>query len=37
MKRGTELKLRYCVLVHAGTHTEADIAEIFDKYKNYQP
>ena len=33
MKKGTELKLRYCVLVHAGTHAEADIAGEFEKYK----
>ncbi len=33
MKKGTELVLRYRVLVHAGTHTEADIAGEFGKYK----
>jgi len=34
MKKGTVLVLRYRVLVHAGTNTEADIAGQFEKYKN---
>lgn len=34
MKKGTELNLRYRVLVHSGDHLEAKIAEAFDKYKN---
>jgi hypothetical protein len=34
MKKGTTLLLRYRVLVHAGTNTEADIAGQFEKYKN---
>lgn len=34
MKKGTTLVLRYRVLVHAGTHTDADIAGQFEKYKN---
>ena len=33
MKKGTLLVLRYRVLVHSGTHTDADIAGQFDKYK----
>lgn len=33
MKKGTTLRLRYRVLVHAGTNTEADIAGQFEKYK----
>ena len=33
MKKGTVLVLRYRVLVHSGTHTDADIAGQFDKYK----
>ena len=31
MKKGTELVLKYRVLVHAGTHVDAKIAEQFDK------
>jgi hypothetical protein len=34
MKKGTVLKLRYRVLVHAGDHNQAKIAEAFEKYKN---
>jgi Family of unknown function (DUF6807) len=34
MKKGTTLLLRYRVLVHSGTHKEADIAGLFEKYKN---
>jgi hypothetical protein len=34
MKKGTTLVLRYRVLVHSGTTTEADIAGQFEKYKN---
>lgn len=34
-KKGTQLKLRYRVLVHSGTSIEADIAGQFEKYKNY--
>ena len=34
MKKGTQLLLRYRVLVHSGTHTEAKIAEEFEKYKS---
>lgn len=34
MKKGTTLLLRYRVLVHGGTHSEADIAGMFEKYKN---
>ncbi|MBG0860391.1 MAG: PmoA family protein [Bacteroidales bacterium] len=34
MKKGTTLILRYRVLVHAGTHIEANIAGEFVKYKN---
>jgi hypothetical protein len=34
MKKGTTLVLRYRVLVHAGTTTEADITGQFEKYKN---
>lgn len=33
MKKGTQLMLRYRVLVHAGTTIEAKIAEAFEKYK----
>jgi hypothetical protein len=33
MKKGNQLKLRYRVLVHAGNHSEADIAGEFEKYK----
>lgn len=33
LKKGEVLKLRYRVLVHSGTHTEADIARQFEKYK----
>jgi len=33
MKKGTTLLLRYRVLVHAGTNTDADIAGQFAKYK----
>lgn len=33
MKKGTVLVLKYRVLVHSGTHTDADIAGQFDKYK----
>ncbi|MCJ7449012.1 MAG: PmoA family protein [Bacteroidales bacterium] len=34
MKKGTQLKLLYRVLVHSGTSVEADIAGQFEKYKN---
>jgi hypothetical protein len=34
MKKGTVLTLRYRVLVHAGDHNQAKIAEAFEKYKN---
>jgi hypothetical protein len=34
MKKGTILTLRYRVLVHAGDHKEAKIAEEFEKYRN---
>jgi hypothetical protein len=34
MKKGTLLTLRYRVIVHAGDHKEAKIAEEFEKYKN---
>lgn len=34
LKKGELLKLRYRVLVHSGTHTEADIAGQFEKYKS---
>lgn len=33
MRKGTILVLRYRVLVHSGTHAEADIAGQFEKYK----
>lgn len=33
MKKGTQLLLRYRVIVHGGTHAEADIAGEFGKYK----
>jgi len=33
MEKGKQLKLRYRVLIHAGTHTDADIAGQFEKYK----
>ena len=33
MKKGTVLTLRYRVIVHAGDHKEAKIAEAFEKYK----
>jgi len=33
MKKGTVLNLRYRVLVHSGTHTDAKIAEQFERYK----
>ncbi len=34
LKKGTELLLRYRVLVHAGDHTEVRIAESFEQYSN---
>jgi hypothetical protein len=34
LKKGTILTLRYRVLVHAGDHKEAKIAEEFEKYKS---
>jgi len=34
LKNGTQLPLRYRVLVHAGTHAEAGIAEAFEKYRS---
>jgi hypothetical protein len=34
MKKGTELLLRYRVVVHAGDNVQAKIAEAFEKYKN---
>ena len=34
MKKGTQLLLRYRVLVHSGTTSEAKIAEAFGKYKS---
>jgi len=36
LKKGTQLNLRYRVIVHSGTHTEADIAGEFEKYKSEQ-
>jgi len=33
MKEGTKLLLRYRILVHAGNHLDAKIAEEFEKYK----
>jgi hypothetical protein len=33
MEKGTQLKLRYRVLIHSGTHTDADIAGQFEKYR----
>ncbi|HSL86800.1 MAG TPA: PmoA family protein [Bacteroidales bacterium] len=33
LEKGTQLNLRYRVIVHAGTHTEAEIAEEFEKYR----
>jgi hypothetical protein len=33
MKQGTKLLLKYRVLVHAGNHLDAKIAEAFEKYK----
>jgi len=33
MKKGDVLNLRYRVLVHAGDHLQAKIAEAFEKYK----
>jgi len=34
MKKGSALTLRYRVVVHAGDHNQAKIAEAFEKYKN---
>jgi len=34
LEKGKQLKLRYRVLVHSGTHDDADIAGQFEKYKN---
>ncbi len=34
LKNGTQLPLRYRVLVHAGTHAEAGIAKAFEKYRS---
>jgi hypothetical protein len=34
MKEGTKLLLRYRVLVHTGNHSDAKIAEAFEKYKS---
>ena len=34
LKKGEQIKLRYRVLVHSGDHTEARIAEEFEKYKS---
>jgi hypothetical protein len=34
LKKGTQLVLKYRVLVHAGTTTEADIAVQFERYKS---
>jgi hypothetical protein len=34
LEKGTVLNLRYRVLVHAGDHNQAKIAEAYDKYKN---
>ena len=36
MKKGTQLLLRYRVLVHTGNHTDAKISEAFEKYKKEQ-
>jgi len=36
LKQGTKLLLRYRVLVHSGDHTDAKIAEAFEKYKSEQ-
>jgi hypothetical protein len=33
MKKGTVMKLRYRVIVHAGDHNEAGIAKSFEKYR----
>jgi len=33
LKKGTVLNLRYRVMVHAGDHNQAKIAEAFEKYK----
>jgi hypothetical protein len=33
LKKGEQIKLRYRVLVHAGNHQEAKIAEEFEKYR----
>jgi hypothetical protein len=33
LEKGKQLKLRYRLLVHSGTHAEADIAGQFEKYK----
>ena len=33
IKKGTQLLLRYRVLVHTGNHTDAKISEAFEKYK----
>ncbi len=34
LKKGTNLFLRYRILVHAGNHMDAKIAEAFEKYKS---
>jgi hypothetical protein len=34
MKKGTKLLLKYRVLVHAGTHVDAKIADRFEKYRS---
>jgi hypothetical protein len=34
LKKGTSLLLKYRVLVHAGSHSDAKIAEEFEKYKS---
>ncbi len=34
LEKGTKLNLRYRVIVHSGTYTEAGIAEEFEKYKS---
>jgi len=34
LKKGTKLRLRYRVLVHAGNHLDAKIAEAFENYRS---
>ncbi len=37
LKKGTELILRYRVMVHSGDHNQADVAGEFGKYKSVGP